>query len=149
MRKILFTAIIALFSHIVFGQSYDINFEVIEKAGPFLGKEWDFSYSPWKPMIVSFDGKWLQVNYKESGKTFLLSQIDDVKYVEEYDRYDKSKLKSKSYILRTNEEGYYLYFVIKYEYTLWSIVKSLHIPYKGKDGIIYSYNIFQSDFIAK
>lgn len=147
MRKIILFAVLALLSNIAFCQAYNIKFEVIEKASVLFGQEWDFSYKPHKNMIVDFDGQWLKVNYKESGKTFLFEQIDDVKVVEIYDEYVPSKLKSKNYILRVNKKGYYEYYVIKHEYLTWSHLKSLHIPAKGEDGIIFSYLILQSDFI--
>ena len=135
-------------ANIAFCQSYDIRFDVIEEARLSLGSAWDYNFTPRKAMTVNFDGKKLTVNYKESGKNFLACNIDEIKCVEEFDKYDKTKLKSKLFILRTNEGGYYLYYIIKYEYLFSSLVKSIHIPYMVNDGKIFSYEIMQSNLIS-
>lgn len=148
MKKLIFTAIMALFSCVAFGQSYDINFDVIEEAGPFLGKEWDFNYKPKKTMTVKFDGQWLDIKYKESGNPYYFTKVNSVKVVDVYDEYDGTKLKEKNYILETAENGMRLYCVIKYSYiSKYSMLKTCHIPFVYKDGIIMSYTILQSDFI--
>lgn len=149
MRKLLLLFAAVFVCNISFGQSYDIIFDVIEKASPFLGKDWDFSFIPHTTMTVKFDGAWLKIDYKESGKNFLLSKVNSVKIADIYDRYDKSKLQEKNYILEVIEEGTHYYYIIKFEYvSKYSMLKSCHIPYMYKDGKIMSYTILQSNFIS-
>ena len=148
MRKLLLLFTVILICNISFGQSYNIEFDVIEKASPFLGKDWDFNYTPHKTMTVKFDGTWLKIDYKESGRNYLFSKVNSVKITDIYDRYDKSKLKEKNYILDIYEEGMHQYYIIKFIYvSSLSMVKCCYIPYMHEDGVIMSYTILQSDFI--
>lgn len=149
MRKLLLLFTAVFICNISFGQSYNIEFDVIEKASPFLGKNWDFSFNPHTTMTVKFDGAWLRIDYKESGKNFLLSKVNTVKIADIYDRYDKSKLVEKNYILEVIKEGTHYYYIIKFEYvSKYSMLKSCYIPYMYKDGRIMSYTILQSNFIS-
>ena len=149
MKKLLLIFTTVLVSNICFCQSYNIEFDIIEKASPFLGKDWDFSFTSHKTMTVKFDGTWLKIDYKDSGKNFLLSKVNSIRIVDNYDRYDKALLKDKNYILEVIEEGTHLYYIIKFEYvSKYSMLKSCHIPYMSKDGRIMSYTILQSNFIS-
>ena len=149
MKKLLLLFATVFISNLCFCQSYNIEFDVIEKASPFLGKNWDFSFTPYKTMSVKFDGTWLKIDYKESGKNFLLSKVNSVKIADIYDRYDKAKLTEKNYILEIIEEGIHYYYIIKFKYvSKYSMLKSCHIPYINKDGRIMSYTILQSNFIS-
>lgn len=148
MRKLLLLFTTLFIWNISFGQTYNIEFDIIEKASPFLGKDWDFSYTPHKTMTVKFDGNYLRIDYKESGNNFLLAKVNSTKIVDIYDKYDKAKLKERNYILEIIEEGSHCYYIIKFEYvSKYSMLKSCHIPYMDKDGIIVSYTILQSNFI--
>lgn len=149
MKKIILITIAVLISNLAFTQTYNIEFDIIEKASPFLGKNWDFNYTPHKMMSLKFDGNYLKINYKESGKNFLLAKVNSTKIVDIYDKYDKSKLIEKNYILEVIEEGTHFYYIIKFEYvSKYSMLKSCHIPYMYKDGRIMSYTILQSNFIS-
>lgn len=77
--KTLITLLFATFSLLCFSQTeLPIKFKVNEEADVWIGRAWDFSYTPLKyPINVSFDGKILNMVY-DDGKSFW--NIDIISY---------------------------------------------------------------------
>ena len=64
MKKLIFTAIMALFSCVAFGQVYNISFKVPRWATETMGREWDLKFDEVPkstPVTVNFKEKKLIV----------------------------------------------------------------------------------------
>lgn len=141
MRKIILVFIIVFSETLLYSQDLPIKFKANEKANPWIGKEWDFSYEELKsPINVEFDGKNLNMYY-DTDKKFLETNVVRYEYKEnkEYD-----KLKSKIYILETiNKHGFTEYLLIEITYNFGDILYEIQLPFMDQKGIIMSYSRYQ------
>ena len=120
MRTFVFIITILYSGILLQSQELPLEFRANEKANPWIGKEWDFSYEKLKsPINVKFDGNNLKMYY-DTGKNFLEKKIINYQYKEnkEYD-----KIKNKVYILEAkNKHDLIEYIVIKISYSYGDII---------------------------
>jgi hypothetical protein len=117
-----------------------IKFKANEDAVVWIGKTWDYSYSPLKnPINVEFDGKQLKMYY-DSGKVFW--ETDIISY-ERKEKKNYDKLEKEAFILKIEDKGYVQYLVIEKSYSYGSIITKIKIPYVSDIGETMNYHYYQ------
>lgn len=150
MKKLIFTALVALLSCVTFGQSYNIKFSVPRWATETMGREWDLKFDnvpKSTPVTVYFNGKKLKVT---AGEKILTDK--DIISVKKFDQtktsYGVEVKTGEEYVLAVQNEDFIDYYIIKknflesdnsYYYMLYSPLTL--------NGYIFCYDIYQSDII--
>jgi len=141
MKKLL-VLILIVNTYSVFAQDSDISikFKANEEANVWIGKEWDFNYTPLNsPINVEFNGKKLKMYY-DNGNIFM--EIDVINYQrKEKKNYDK--LEKEAYILKIEDRGFIQYLIIEKTYSYGSVYSQIKIPFVTDTGETMSYHYYQ------
>jgi len=141
MKKII-VLLLLVTSVYSFGQDSNISikFKANEDANVWIGKEWDFSYTPLKsPINVEFNGKKLKMYY-DDGKIFW--EISVISYQrKEKKNYDK--LEKEAYILKIEDKGFVQYLIIEKSYSYGDVHTQIKIPFVTDTGETMSYHYYQ------
>lgn len=150
MKKLIFTAIMALFSCVAFGQVYNIKFKVDGEATEKLGTDWDYSfqkaeYNP--PYYVEFDGTVLKVS--NGVKDYLNVKADKITVKDKKKTsYGKEVIIGKSITIGVNNNDFWNYYILKYNYfESGGYYMLLYCPFTLDDGTVFAYRIFESEVI--
>lgn len=115
-----------------------VNFEVKEESQERMGREWDYSFSPIKPMKVSFDGKVLHMVH-ESGKTYLKT---DVLSYESFKSIENNEFKSETLSLEVIMNNINCRIFITCDIDLGKAFYGIEIPYVSKTHKITTYTYY-------
>ena len=149
MKKLIFTAIMALFSYVALAQVYNISFKVPRWATETMGKEWDLKFDDVPsstPVTVNFNGKKLTVT--AGSKTIIDKNVISVKKIDnKKTTYGVEVKTGEGYILTTQNEQFFEYYIIKKNFLEDnSFYYMLYAPLIV-DAYVFSYDIFQSDIL--
>lgn len=148
MRKLIFISIFAFLSNIAFCQSYNIKFKIEREATEKMGTEWNYTFKPTSynpPYYVEFNGSILKIS--NGSKDFLNKKVITVTEKDKKkNAYGKEVTTGKDITIGVEEKGYIAYYILKYSYfESGGYIMSLYCPYILEDGMIYAYNIYQSE----
>lgn len=150
MKKFLLIALTILIHSYAFCQSYDVKFKIAKEGSEKMGVDWDYKFTdaPYTPpYYVEFNGDYLKIS--NSTKVHINKKVSSIKVNENKKTiYGKEVITSKDIILGVKENEIWNYYILKYMYLEsggYAIL--LYCPYITKDGMVYSYNIYQSEIL--